>query len=77
MELEKDTIVLGLIGIEDVLQENVADTISFFREANQKFWMLTGDKPSTAIHTAIACHMITLKQKPLYILAKTRDEAQQ
>lgn len=40
-------------GVEDKLQTQVAETISSFRQAGIKIWMLTGDKIETA--KCIAC----------------------
>ena len=41
---------LGISGVRDVLQDNVAKTIVCIKEANLKFWLLTGDKLETAMH---------------------------
>lgn len=43
-EIEKDLLLLGATGIEDKLQEGVADTIASLLNANIKIWVLTGDK---------------------------------
>lgn len=45
---ETDLEFLGCTGLEDVLQENVADCIRDFKTAAIKMWMLTGDKEETA-----------------------------
>jgi P-type E1-E2 ATPase len=41
--------MLGVTAVEDLLQENVADSISDFRRSGIKVWMLTGDKGETAL----------------------------
>ena len=41
--------LLGAVGIEDELQDNVADSINIVREAGINTWMITGDKPETAM----------------------------
>jgi len=41
-------ILLGITGVEDELQNDVASTIEDFRNAGIKFWMITGDKGPTA-----------------------------
>jgi P-type E1-E2 ATPase len=52
-EIEADRIeqkyqVLGITGVEDLLQDNVKECIEDFMEADIKVWMLTGDKGATA-----------------------------
>lgn len=52
-EIEADKIeqkyqVLGITGVEDLLQDNVKECIEDFMEADIKVWMLTGDKGATA-----------------------------
>jgi P-type E1-E2 ATPase len=42
--------LIGSTAIEDKLQDNVADTIQFMKEAGIKVWVLTGDKIETAIN---------------------------
>jgi len=36
--------LLGVTGLEDLLQDNVATCIEDFRNCGIKVWMLTGDK---------------------------------
>ena len=43
-----------MTGVEDLLQNNVRNTIFTLREANIKVWMLTGDKLETAKCIAIS-----------------------
>ena len=45
---------LGITGVEDKLQENVAQSLENMKNANIKVWMLTGDKIETAICIAIS-----------------------
>lgn len=47
--IERDMELLGAVGIEDELQDNVADSINIVREAGINTWMITGDKPETAM----------------------------
>jgi len=47
--LECELSMLGVTSVEDLLQENVAQSISDFRQAGIKVWMLTGDKGETAL----------------------------
>ncbi|XP_071773020.2 phospholipid-transporting ATPase VB isoform X2 [Centroberyx gerrardi] len=56
--LETDLTLLGATGIEDRLQESVPDTIVALREAGIQVWVLTGDKPETAVNIAYACRLL-------------------
>lgn len=53
-ELENDMELLGITGVEDKLQDNVASTIESLRLAGIQIWMLTGDKVETATCIAIS-----------------------
>jgi P-type E1-E2 ATPase len=53
-ELEQDLELLGVTGVEDKLQEDVAQTIECLRSSGIKIWMLTGDKVETATCIAIS-----------------------
>lgn len=53
-DLERDFKTLCVTGVEDLLQNQVRDTIFTLREANIKVWMLTGDKLETAKCIAIS-----------------------
>ena len=53
-ELEEDMELLGVTGVEDKLQNNVAVVIESLRNAGVQVWMLTGDKVETATCIAIS-----------------------
>ncbi|XP_068596632.1 phospholipid-transporting ATPase VB [Brachionichthys hirsutus] len=57
-ELETNLSLIGATGIEDRLQENVPDTIVSLREAGIQVWVLTGDKPETAVNIGYACRLL-------------------
>lgn len=48
-ELEYDFEYIGCSAIEDLLQDQVPESISDIMTANIKLWVLTGDKQETAI----------------------------
>lgn len=48
----------GATGIEDRLQESVPDTVVALREAGIQMWVLTGDKPETAVNIGYACRLL-------------------
>lgn len=58
-ELEKDLLLLGAISLEDKLQENVAESVKFIREADIKFWVITGDKTETAISVSKSAGIVS------------------
>lgn len=57
-ELDKDVELLGITGLEDMLQQDVQTCIRDFRNAQIKVWMLTGDKEETAKSIAISAGLI-------------------
>nr|XP_061793273.1 phospholipid-transporting ATPase VB-like [Nerophis lumbriciformis] len=58
VQLETNLTLLGATGIEDRLQESASDTIQALREAGIKVWVLTGDKPETAVNIGYACRLL-------------------
>ena len=59
LEILEDGIrLLGVTGLEDLLQDNVAECIRDFRTARIKVWMLTGDKGETAHNIGISCGLV-------------------
>lgn len=52
LEMEKDLRLVGATAIEDKLQDQVPETLSFFLSAGVIVWMLTGDKRETAVTIA-------------------------
>ena len=53
-ELEEDMELIGVTGVEDRLQDDVALVIESLRNAGVQVWMLTGDKVETATCIAIS-----------------------
>lgn len=49
IDIEQNMLLLGAIGIEDELQDDVANAIGTIRSAGINMWMITGDKPATAM----------------------------
>ena len=50
--MEKGSKLLGAVALEDKLQDKVCESIKFIKEADIKFWIITGDKTETAISVA-------------------------
>ncbi|XP_061582226.1 phospholipid-transporting ATPase VB [Cololabis saira] len=72
VQLETDLTLLGATGIEDRLQESVPDTIVALREAGIQVWVLTGDKPETAVNIGYACRL--LEEEDLVINMSCRNK---
>lgn len=60
--METNMILLGITGVEDLLQDDVKPVISTLREAGIKVWMLTGDKLETAKCIAISTGFKAISQ---------------
>jgi|LauGreDrversion4_2_1035121.scaffolds.fasta_scaffold104817_3 magnesium-transporting ATPase (P-type) len=56
--IENSLILLGSTGIEDQLQDEVAETIYSFIDIGIKVWVLTGDKIGTAMSIAHSCNLL-------------------
>lgn len=68
--IEKDLNLIGSTAIEDMLQEDVAETISFIKDAGVKLWVLTGDKIETAINIGYSCELLD-DEMEIFILDQT------
>lgn len=66
-EIEIDFELIGSTAIEDKLQDEVGDTISFIRAAGVKLWVLTGDKIETAINIGFSCKLLDHEMEILII----------
>ena len=56
-KLENNMEFLCVTGVEDILQDDVAQTIENLRNAGMKIWMLTGDKVETATCISISARI--------------------
>mmetsp|Transcript_24250 Transcript_24250/g.37390 ORF Transcript_24250/g.37390 Transcript_24250/m.37390 type:complete len:95 (+) Transcript_24250:1738-2022(+) len=57
-DLENDLNLLGVTGLEDILQDKVKNCIQDFKDARIKVWMISGDKQETAHQVSIHCGII-------------------
>ncbi len=57
-EVETHLRVVGATGIEDLLQEDVVETVNMIKAAGIVPWMLTGDKKETAVNLAQAAGLL-------------------
>ncbi|BBM97303.1 hypothetical protein Mp_1g04630 [Marchantia polymorpha subsp. ruderalis] len=76
--IETNLELLGATAIEDKLQEGVPETIRTLRKAGINFWMLTGDKQSTAIQIALSCNFVLPEPEGqlLHVQGRTQQEVQ-
>uniref|UniRef100_A0A8C6UZ29 Phospholipid-transporting ATPase n=1 Tax=Neogobius melanostomus TaxID=47308 RepID=A0A8C6UZ29_9GOBI len=58
VQIETNLCLLGATGVEDRLQDSVPDTVMTLREAGIQVWVLTGDKPETAVNIGYACRLL-------------------
>lgn len=56
---ERELTLIGATAVEDLLQENLPETLEDFRKAGIKIWMLTGDKLETAKNIGYSCSLLT------------------
>lgn len=57
-DLECDMRFQGVTGVEDKLQDGVADSIEYMTKAGIKTWMITGDNLEAAINIGLATNFI-------------------
>ena len=65
--LEEKMTYLGVSGVEDKLQENIARTLEGLKQAGIKVWMLTGDKVETASCVGISSGLKSRSEKYEYM----------
>lgn len=58
LEIETNLLLVGCTAIEDRLQDQVPETLSFFLSAGVIVWMLTGDKRETAVTIAATSSIV-------------------
>lgn len=66
----------GATGIEDRLQEGVPETIHAMRSAGIVIWVLTGDKPETAINVAYSSQLFSAQMEIIKLTARSKDAAE-
>ncbi|KDO26634.1 hypothetical protein SPRG_08038 [Saprolegnia parasitica CBS 223.65] len=72
-EIETNLDLVGITGIEDRLQDGVPDALECFRQARIKVWMLTGDRPDTAVNIGHATRLLSSDMKLFQISSKELD----
>ena len=72
-KLEKNMDFLAVTGVEDLLQDEVCNTIESLRNAGIKIWMLTGDKVETATCISISAGLKNKADKLFFIKEKSKE----
>ncbi|XP_055381993.1 phospholipid-transporting ATPase VA isoform X2 [Condylostylus longicornis] len=75
-KLESNLTLLGATGIEDRLQDGVPECIASLLAAGIAVWVLTGDKPETAINVAYSAKLFNSQMEILRLTARSRDAAE-
>ena len=63
LKLQHEMDLVGITGVQDKLQDEVAVTIEALRMGGIKIWMLTGDKVETAKCIAISAGLKSANQE--------------
>ncbi|EZG48332.1 putative ATPase [Gregarina niphandrodes] len=80
--LEQDLEYQGITGIEDLLADEVPETVESLLKAGIKIWMLTGDKFETAFNIGLGTNLIRQNSKHLVLteqrlMGRTNEEIYQ
>lgn len=71
-QYESEMELLGITGVEDMLQEDIQQTLEQLRNAGISIWMLTGDKVETAQCIAISAGLKSSVQD-MYVIKDIED----
>ncbi|XP_054000747.1 phospholipid-transporting ATPase VD [Hylaeus anthracinus] len=74
--LESHLTLLGATGIEDKLQAGVPETMATLVAAGIVIWVLTGDKPETAVNIAYSARLFSPAMKLLWLQARSKTVAE-
>lgn len=74
--IECQLTLLGATGIEDRLQEGVPETLASLMAAGIVVWVVTGDKPETAINIAYSAKLFSPHMEQLKIMARSKEAAE-
>ncbi|XP_063530571.1 phospholipid-transporting ATPase VD isoform X3 [Cydia strobilella] len=74
--LESALTLVGATGVEDRLQEDVPRTVRALLDAGIIVWVLTGDKPETAINIAYSAALFSQRDRLLHLMSRDKDQAE-
>ncbi|CAG5044770.1 unnamed protein product [Parnassius apollo] len=74
--LESALTLVGATGVEDRLQEAVPRTVRALLDAGIVVWVLTGDKPETAINIAYSAALFSQSDRLLHLMSRDKEHAE-
>ncbi|CAH2063123.1 unnamed protein product, partial [Iphiclides podalirius] len=74
--LESALTLVGATGVEDRLQEAVPRTVRALLDAGIVVWVLTGDKPETAINIAYSAALFSQGDRLLHLMSRDKEHAE-
>ncbi|XP_038213757.1 probable phospholipid-transporting ATPase VD isoform X3 [Zerene cesonia] len=74
--LESALSLVGATGVEDRLQEHVPRTVRALLDAGIVVWVLTGDKPETAINIAYSAALFSQSDRLLHLMSRDKEHAE-
>lgn len=74
--LESALTLVGATGVEDRLQEDVPRTVRALLDAGIIVWVLTGDKPETAINIAYSAALFSQSDRLLHLMSRDKEHAE-
>lgn len=74
--LESALTLVGATGVEDRLQEDVPRTVRALLDAGIIVWVLTGDKPETAINIAYSASLFSQSDRLLHLMSRDKEHAE-
>ncbi|KAM9966517.1 hypothetical protein ACTFIR_006735 [Dictyostelium discoideum] len=72
--IEKDLSLVGTTAIEDKLQNQVPETISYLLNAGLHIWVLTGDKQETAVNIGYSCRLFDPAMELIFVNTESSEE---
>ncbi|XP_047023326.1 phospholipid-transporting ATPase VD [Helicoverpa zea] len=74
--LESALTLVGATGVEDRLQAHVPRTVRALLDAGIVVWVLTGDKPETAINIAYSAALFSQSDRLLHLISRDKEHAE-
>ncbi|XP_049888099.1 phospholipid-transporting ATPase VA [Pectinophora gossypiella] len=74
--LESCLSLVGATGVEDRLQEDVPRTVRALLDAGIVVWVLTGDKPETAVNIAYSASIFSQGDRLMYLMSRDKEHAE-
>lgn len=74
--LESALTLVGATGVEDRLQQDVPRTVRALLDAGIVVWVLTGDKPETAINIAYSAALFSQGDRLLHLMSRDKEHAE-